>query len=446
MRTGTVLLALGLLTLAPTLGAQSGLTLEAAAAEALSHHPAISAAEAQEQVARARRAEARSSYLPQVELTENMTRSNNPVFVFGTLLEQGRFAPRHFDPGFLNAPDALTNFRAALSARAVLFDGMRTSSQVRQAGHVLTRAGLELADARRNVQAAVVARYYGVILAEEQVAVAREAVRAAEADSRATRDRFSEGLLVESDPLSADVQLAGLRQRLIAAEGDLAVARAALAILLGRPPAEPIQLAGTLPTSHDEDRDLAAAIVHAVEMRVPVKLAESQTAGARVRLAAERGAMLPRVDLFGSFGASGATLGSRDTDATGGIAIRLAILDRARPARIAAARAEIDAATAGETAARDAVTMEVIAAWHRLRSARESADVAVAAVAQAEVAARIVRDRYEHGLTTITEHLQAQTALVTARFQGLAARYEITLAHVELLRATGELQDVQPFV
>lgn len=156
--------------------------------------------------------------------------------------------------------------------------------------------------------------------------------------------------------------------------------------------------------------------------------------------------MLPRVDLFGSLGASGATLGSRDTDATGGIAIRLAILDRARPARIAAARAEIDSATAGETAARDAVTMEVIAAWHRLRSARESADVAVAAVAQAEVAARIVRDRYEHGLTTITEHLQAQTALVTARFQGLAARYEITLAHVELLRATGELQDVQPFV
>jgi outer membrane protein len=155
--------------------------------------------------------------------------------------------------------------------------------------------------------------------------------------------------------------------------------------------------------------------------------------------------MLPRVDAFGTFGASGGTFGGRSTDHTAGIVVTLDLFDRARPARVAAARAEIDAASAGEAMARDAVTMEVIAAWHRLRAARDTSVVAATAVEQAQSASRIVRDRYEHGLIPITEHLRAQTALVTARFDLLGANYENIVAHAELLRAIGDLNDVQSF-
>jgi outer membrane protein TolC len=96
--------------------------------------------------------------------------------------------------------------------------------------------------------------------------------------------------------------------------------------------------------------------------------------------------------------------------------------------------------------ARDAVAMETITAWHRLRVARETAAVADSGAEQAGAAARIVRDRYEQGLTTITEQLRAQTALVSARFDLLAARYESLIAHTELLRAMGDLDDVQTFL
>jgi outer membrane protein TolC len=59
--------------------------------------------------------------------------------------------------------------------------------------------------------------------------------------------------------------------------------------------------------------------------------------------------------------------------------------------------------------------------------------------------ARIIRDRYENGLTTISEHLRAQTALVTSELDLLEARFASTTSYAELLRATGELHDVEDF-
>lgn len=422
------------------------LTLRDAVREALARNPAIAAARAQNAAAEAREKEARAGRIPRVDLSESVSRGNNPVFVFGSLLEQGEFAPRHFDAGFLNAPPALTNFRAALSARYPVFDRFRTETAIRQSRNGVVRTSAGNAEARQQIVAATVARYYGVAVAEEKLAVARAAVLSAEAAAKATRDRFEQGLIVESDALSADVQLAGFRQRAIAAAGEVAVARAALATLLQRPRAEELTVSAALPDVRTETADLNAAVGRAVEQRAPVRAASTMTADAELRLRAERGAALPRVDAFGTFGASGATLGSRNADHIGGLAITLELFDRARPARVAAARAEIDAARAGEAMARDAVTMEVIQAWHRLNAARESAAVAATAARQAEAAARIVHDRYESGLTTITEQLRAQTALVSAQFELLAARYESLVAHADLLRATGDLHDVDPFL
>lgn len=430
--------------------AAQSLTLRAAVDEALARNPAISAADGRQQIAAAHEAEARAARLPRLDVSESATRSNNPVFVFGSLLEQGEFAARHFDPAFLNAPDALTNYRATISARYALFDRFRTATGVRRSRNGMTGAAALLEEARQGVRAEVVARYYGVVLAEEKVAVARETVRSAEADAKATRDRFELGLLVESDALSADVQLATFRQRFIAADGDLAIARAALATLLQRPRADAIAMDGTLPmlsaAGRSGEPDLEAAVARAIATRAPVKVASIATSDARLRLGAERATALPRVDAFGTFGASGGTFGRRNSDSTGGIAVTLELFDRGRPPRIAAARADIDVARAGEAMARDAVTMEVVTAWHRLRAARESAAVAATAVEHAQAAARIVRDRYENGLTTITEHLRAQTALASARFEFLAARYESLVAHAELLRTTGDLNDVEPFI
>src|SRR5512143_1565178 len=80
------------------------LTLEQAAELALRENPAIQASESGERVADAQVAEARAGRLPSLQFSETYTNSNNPVFVFGSLLEQGKFGMQNFGIDSLNQP------------------------------------------------------------------------------------------------------------------------------------------------------------------------------------------------------------------------------------------------------------------------------------------------------------------------------------------------------
>jgi outer membrane protein len=290
-----------------------------------------------------------------------------------------------------------------------------------------------------------VARFYGVLLAARKRDVAAEAVRTAEADAAAIRDRYEQGLLVESDFLSADVQLASFRQRLIEADGDLAIARAALATFIQRPIADVLQPSGSIPETTFAAEPLETMLTRALERRATIAIAKRSAASAQLRIDDARNTRLPRVDAFASVGVSAGSLDQRGSDSTAGVQISLDLFDASRNARIASARAALEAERSSEAMARDVVTMEVVAAWNRVHASRERIAVAALAASRAESASRIVRDRYENGLTTITEQLRAQTALITARLDLLAARYEYVTGQAELLRASGGLTDVEAF-
>jgi outer membrane protein TolC len=222
------------LALAALPAAAEELTLLDAVSTALERNPQMRVATAQRRAAGARLAEAHSTWLPRADVTETWARSNNPVFVFGSLLEQGRFGPANFDPRALNSPDPLTNWRVALNVRYSIFDQFRRLDMGRQAARATQQADLTTEETRQRTRADVLACFYGVLLAQAKREVAADAVRSAEADAKAMRDKFSQGLLVESDALAAEVQLAQFRQQEIESEGDLAIARAALNTTLER--------------------------------------------------------------------------------------------------------------------------------------------------------------------------------------------------------------------
>jgi outer membrane protein len=417
------------------------LTLRDAEREALAGNSMISGATARAELAAAKRSQARAAWLPRVDASQSVMRSDNPVFVFGSLLEQGQFSAEHFDQRFLNDPEPLTNRRLAINVRYTLFDQLRRMNMTKQADQGVAQAALGGEEARQRVRLEVVTRFYGLALAEERREVAREAVRSAEADAGAIRDRVEQGLLVESDQLSAEVQLASFRQRLLEAEGELAVARAGLNTTLGRLPGAEVTPDGAIPQRTFTEIALAEALQRGYASRPDLRRSASAAETAKLQLALVRSSRLPRVDSFASWGAS-----NGDPDRAIGLAIAIDLYDPARRAETAEARAAIDGARAAESSERDRATMEIVTAWHRAHVARERIAVATTSVARAEDAARIVHDRYEHGLTTITEQLRAQTAFVTARLELLAARYDYLIGYAELLRATGGLIDVEAFL
>jgi outer membrane protein TolC len=276
--------------------------------------------------------------------------------------------------------------------------------------------------------------------------VAADAVRTGEGQVRAIRDRHEQGLVVESDLLAAEVQLAAFRQELITAEGELAIARAALAVLLQRPIVEQIGIVEAVPERRFEPAAVDALVARATERRGAAQAAALASRSAALAVRTARGALLPRLDAFASWSSTGPTFRTRDSDRAYGLVASIDLFDGGKYARITAAKAAAAEAEAAAMAASDGVAMEVVTAHARLQSAAERVNVASSAAEQAAAAARIVRDRYENGLTTITEQLRADHALLAARLAFLDARYDYITGYADLLRATGDLTDVDPFV
>lgn len=439
--------AFGLLLFASAAAAQTTqvLTLDEAVAEALANNPRLASANAARGIASAGVREARGAWLPRLDVSHASVRSNNPVFVFGSLLEQGRFGPENFDPRFLNDPPALRNHRLALNARFAVFDQLRRLKGTGIAKNAFSQADSAVEEARQGLRLETIARFYSVTLAEQKRDVAASAVTSGESAAAAIRSKFEQGLLVESDALGAEVQLGSFRQQLIEAEGEIAIARAALNALLGRDVTSEVAVATEMADPKVQEGSLPDALASAESSRGDLHRARLAAENARMHVTVARGTRLPRLDAFGTWGASGESLGDRNSDHAVGLVASFDILDPSRQARIEAARARATAAEADARAAKDRVALEVIAAWNRVRSARARVALAATGAQQASAAARIVGDRYDNGLTTITEQLRAETANVRAQLDYLAARYDLVVGQADLLRATGGLHDVDDF-
>src|ERR1043165_1029412 len=103
MRSSLVVLAI-----AP-LWAQDPMSLRDAVRLALRENRSIASTSAGTRASEARIAEARSGIFPKINYSESISRSNNPVFVFSSLLTQHQFGVDNFNIGPLNRPDALNN-------------------------------------------------------------------------------------------------------------------------------------------------------------------------------------------------------------------------------------------------------------------------------------------------------------------------------------------------
>jgi len=422
------------------------LTLPQAVEIALARNPLTRATAAGRELADAQLAAARATRMPLLQASESVTTSNNPVFVFGSLLEQGRFGANNFLISSLNNPAALTNFRAGLSVRFPLFDQKQSKARID-----LARLGQQQADQHtelvaQQIRYEVLKSYYGVLLAQSRVVVADEAIQIGTADLKRIKDRFETGFVVRSDLLAAEVQVSEFRQQKLQAITELAIAEAALNTALGLPVDSPHTITDQLSErlfsieTPDELNRLA------LQQRPEYARAILVVRGNARQVRGARDEVLPRVDAFSTVGVSGRSPITGSSDYAVGASVTVNVFDAGRKARINQARAAEAIAQAEQEQLSNQISFEVVRAYQQFVTARERLQVVAQSIAQASEVLRIVQDRYREGLTTITEVLRAQLALVRARTDVLTARHDHYVAYANVLLATGRLKDIQPFV
>jgi outer membrane protein TolC len=420
--------------------AQDQLTVQEAVRIALGKHPAIEAAASQTRAAESRIRQARGTYLPRVNYSESWTRSDNPVFVFSSLLLQHQFTESNFRIGPLNRPDFLNNFQSQIAADQTLYDWGGRKSQVRAADLGRGMSAEQERAARMALIALVIRSYYRAVLSQASLAAAREALKSAEADVQRAESVRQAGMSTDADVLSIRVHLAGVREQEIRRSYDVRIAIAALNEAL----ALPLDTAHTLiaeltPTQLPAD-SARQYETEAAKNRPELRQSELARQIAEQQTTAARAALLPEFALRGAFEAN-----RQEFIRKGGAnwlvaaSMRWNLFDGfANRARISEARASLEAARAQQRQAEQGVRLEVFKAWADAKAAEERLAVAAAAVAQAEESLRITKNRFENGLSNVTDLLRNETALLDARTRRLAAVHDqrIAVAHLELAAGT----------
>jgi outer membrane protein len=427
----------------------SSLTLQQAVRIALEKNPLRKAAMADTRAASADVREARSSLLPHLTFSETATRGNDPVYVFGSRLRQQRFTAAGFALDQLNRPGPLGNFATRLGGRWNLFDSFANWHAVNRAKQMNAASLHQLERTEQEVVFRVVASYYDVLLAAKQLEVADQSVITAQSIMDRSQARFDSELTVESDLLTAKVRMAARQQEAIRARNALEVARAQLNTVMGLPLDSSFRLTEGL-----AERSLSIAAVQDIETqavanRPDLKRIAAEEAAQRQSVSVAKAAFGPRVNAFAGWEMDKPRLvgGGGGNNWQGGIEVQFDIFQGgAKLAQLSRQRALQQKVVAMKQDASDAVRLEVRRAYYETDANRQQIEVARAAIAQAKESLRINQDRYDSGLTTITDLLGAEDASRRSQTDYWEAVYHFQISYANLELASGSLNPQSPVV
>jgi len=429
------------LLLAVPLFAQDSLSLREAVQLALRENKAIAANGAAALAATSRVDEARSGRLPKLNYSESVVRSNNPVFVFSSLLTQHQFGIENFNIGSLNRPGALDNFQSVLSVDQPIYDAGQTRHAVRSADLSRQMTVEEQRRTRMQVISGVVRTYYGAVLAAESLKTAEQALRSAEADLRRAESVRAAGMSTDVDVLSIRVHLAAVTEQRIQRAADLDVAQSALNDALGLPLDTRHTLTSALNPLDLPELQLASLERDASSARPEARATHLEAELAKTQADSARSALLPQVGFHAAFEADRQQFVEKGgANWLASIGLRWNLFNgNGDRARVEESKHFLEQVHADEQRVDSAVRLEVRRAWADLRAAEERIEVAKAAVAEAEESLRITQNRYEAGMSNVTDLLRNETAVLESRTRYLAAVHDQRIAATMLELAAGRL-------
>jgi outer membrane protein TolC len=424
------------------------LNLPQAVAIALERNPERKASLAENRAAKAAIKETQAAYLPRLTFSETAAISNDPVFVFGTRLRQNRFTAADFALNQLNNPAAIGNFASRIGLEWKVFDSFLTRNNIRQAANEKAASEQRLARADQLVIFRVVQAYYGVLFACKQLEVAEHAVSTAQAVMEQSRARFQTGSSVESDYLSAQVDEAVRRQDLVRARNALSLARTQLNLVMGVQAEQDYDLAGPVAPLTRPSPTMAEAESRALKERPDLKESKQQVTAREEAVAVAKSSFGPRVNVFAGVEADNVNFfGNGGNNWSAGAELQFDIFSGGqKKARLEREGAGLDRAQALRQAFEDGIRLEVRRAWYDVDSARQSVEINHMAAEQAEEALRIVNNRYEAGMTIITEMFRAEESARAARTNYWEAVYRLSTSYAALDLAMGILTPQSPVV
>lgn len=405
--------------------AASPLSIENASRLALQQASAYQQALADEHIAALDVTQAQAAARPKIRNLTTVT-LNEPLM------------PHSSNPAFI-AQNATREYQSLIGAEGSLDFGVRAA--IRRSREMLAAAHAGTEVARRELLRGLRETYFGLALAGARRRSAEESLAAAQEFERVTALRQKGGEVPEIDGVRARLQTAQRRDDLEQARVQEIIASAALRVLIGYSPLQPLSVSDL--TATPSAADLEPFTTSNISLRPEVAQAAAQQNAARAGIGVARAERLPSFTYSVDEGFDTPLLHPdevrRHSGYLIGASLRIPILDWGA-ARARQKQAELRAEQAANqlTLVRRAVDQQFLISREQALTSVRRADDARTALADARRNVDISIDRYRAGEAPIVEVTDALTTLAQVRANFQQALYDFEVARAHLQEATGQ--------
>ena len=310
------------------------------------------------------------------------------------------------------------SYQAALGAswEPDLWGSLRRSVESAQASAQASDA--QLAAARLSAQAELATDYFSLRDADTELELLRRTVEGYDRALTITQNRYNAGIAPRTDVLQAQTQLANARADLAALVNTRAQLEHAIAVLIGKAPAE-FTLA---PAAWNMAVPPVPLVVPSelLQRRPDIAAAERDVAAANAEIGVARSAYFPSLSLSASAGGASSQLGDLFKASSSlwslGLSVAQTVFDAG------ATRAKVESAVAGRDKAVATYRQTVLSAFQAvedqlssLHALAEQAGLRRAASEAADLTEQQLLNRYQAGQVSYTDVVTAQASALSAR-------------------------------
>jgi outer membrane protein TolC len=413
--------------------AQQTLTLEEAIARGMKHSARLAELEARQVGAAAAEAGRAAAKLPVVAAQAGYTRTNHvDEFIIATPGQPPRAL----------YPDVPNNYRTRLDLQWPIYTAGRADALERAARAEVNAAGADLDAARADLKLEITRAYWALVTARETAQVVARSLDSLDAHVRDLRVRLDQGLIPPNDVLTAEAQRSRERVLSIESANARAVAEADLRRLIGDE--ERGQILNLASAGSLRGQPAQESRSDSGDTRPERRALDQRLSAARERVTAAAAGGKPQLFVAGGYDYARPNprifprVDRWEDSWDAAINVSWTLWDGGRR------RAEQAEATATATAIEARITefdrqvnFEVEARRLDLESARAAITAAEDGVRSATEARRVVAERYNAGVVTSTDVLDAEIAVLQAELDRTRATANARLAEARLERALG---------
>ena len=330
------------------------------------------------------------------------------------------------------------NHSNSITASLPIFTGGELQGQIGQAKANYRSMLSAEEQAYNEMKETATTGYFNMLNATNMKALRQESVDRLQAHLDNVIAQYNVGIVARADVLRSEVELANAQQNYITASNEYDVAEATLNNIIGTPLNTTLKLKDSLQYEPYEN-DMAYCLAYSEQHRPELKQAEYAIDSAEAALVVARSGHMPKVYASASNSwASESWPGDDNEEWQVGVTASMNIFDSGVTwSKIHAAQENLAKAKESQRQIKDNVELEVRTDYLNLREAEKRITTTQVAVASAEEDYHIAVVRYQAGVGTNIDVMDAQEALTQAKTNYYQALYNYNTSKAALNTSMG---------